>query len=75
MCAFVCDRDADLARRIGVATALEARACGIHYTFAPCVAVSHYGCNQLQFLYSSSDCMIILKFVSFVGKDALVLLQ
>ncbi|EEF36714.1 beta-glucosidase BoGH3B [Ricinus communis] len=33
-------RDADLIRRIGVATALEVRASGIHYTFAPCVAVS-----------------------------------
>ncbi|XP_057953229.1 uncharacterized protein LOC131147716 [Malania oleifera] len=32
-------RDADLARRIGVATALEVRASGVHYTFAPCVAV------------------------------------
>lgn len=32
-------RDADLVRRIGVATALEVRACGIQYTFAPCVAV------------------------------------
>ncbi|KAK6927071.1 Glycoside hydrolase, family 3, N-terminal [Dillenia turbinata] len=32
-------RDADLARRIGIATALEVRASGIHYTFAPCVAV------------------------------------
>lgn len=29
----------DLVRRIGVATALEVRACGIQYTFAPCVAV------------------------------------
>lgn len=35
-------RDADLARRIGAATALEVRASGIHYTFAPCVAVSCY---------------------------------
>ncbi|XP_037494424.1 periplasmic beta-glucosidase [Jatropha curcas] len=33
-------RDSDLVRRIGVATALEVRASGIHYTFAPCVAVS-----------------------------------
>ena len=33
-------RDADLARKIGTATALEVRASGIHYTFAPCVAVS-----------------------------------
>ncbi|PON62809.1 Glycoside hydrolase [Trema orientale] len=32
-------RDADLAQRIGVATALEVRASGIHCTFAPCVAV------------------------------------
>lgn len=31
--------DPDLAERIGVATALEVRASGIHYTFAPCVAV------------------------------------
>ncbi|GAV74473.1 Phosphorylase domain-containing protein/Glyco_hydro_3 domain-containing protein/Glyco_hydro_3_C domain-containing protein [Cephalotus follicularis] len=32
-------RDADLAQRIGVATALEVRASGIHYAFAPCVAI------------------------------------
>ncbi|XP_054799734.1 uncharacterized protein LOC129304116 [Prosopis cineraria] len=32
-------RDADLAQRIGAATALEVRASGIHYSFAPCVAV------------------------------------
>ncbi|VVB04571.1 unnamed protein product [Arabis nemorensis] len=32
-------RDADLLRRIGAATALEVRASGIHWTFAPCVAV------------------------------------
>ncbi|XWS74044.1 hypothetical protein CRYUN_Cryun02cG0181700 [Craigia yunnanensis] len=32
-------RDADLAQRIGAATALEVRASGIHYTFAPCVTV------------------------------------
>jgi beta-glucosidase-like glycosyl hydrolase len=32
-------RDPDLARRIGAATALEVRATGIQYTFAPCVAV------------------------------------
>ncbi|XP_031277787.1 uncharacterized protein LOC116136213 isoform X2 [Pistacia vera] len=32
-------RDGDLARRIGAATALEVRASGIHYTFAPCIAV------------------------------------
>lgn len=32
-------RDEELARKIGVATALEVRACGIQYTFAPTVAV------------------------------------
>ncbi|KAG0487819.1 hypothetical protein HPP92_006630 [Vanilla planifolia] len=32
-------RDRELAFRIGVATALEVRATGIHCTFAPCVAV------------------------------------
>ncbi|KAL1332597.1 uncharacterized protein [Arachis hypogaea] len=32
-------RDADIAERIGAATALEVRASGAHYTFAPCVAV------------------------------------
>jgi len=35
-----CDRDADLIRRVGAATALEVRACGAHWAFAPCVAVS-----------------------------------
>ncbi|GAB4859894.1 hypothetical protein Ancab_011375 [Ancistrocladus abbreviatus] len=32
-------RDPDLAKRIGVATALEVRATGIPYVFAPCIAV------------------------------------
>lgn len=32
-------RDPDLARRIGAATALEVRATGIQYVFAPCIAV------------------------------------
>ncbi|KAL1220206.1 putative beta-D-xylosidase 6 [Cardamine amara subsp. amara] len=32
-------RDADLVRRVGAATALEVRASGVHWTFAPCVAV------------------------------------
>lgn len=33
-------RDEELIQRIGAVTALEARAAGINYTFAPCVAVS-----------------------------------
>ncbi|CAN4100720.1 unnamed protein product [Withania somnifera] len=32
-------RDPDLVKRIGAATALEVRATGIPYTFAPCIAV------------------------------------
>ncbi|KAG7559945.1 Glycoside hydrolase family 3 C-terminal domain superfamily [Arabidopsis thaliana x Arabidopsis arenosa] len=32
-------RDADLVKRIGAATALEVRASGAHWAFAPCVAV------------------------------------
>jgi beta-glucosidase-like glycosyl hydrolase len=33
-------RDAELVRKIGEATALEVRATGIHWAFAPCLAVS-----------------------------------
>ena len=33
-------RDPDLVERIGAATALETRASGVQYAFAPCVAVS-----------------------------------
>lgn len=34
-----CSRDPDLVKRIGEATALEVRATGIPYVFAPCIAV------------------------------------
>ncbi|XP_010535412.1 PREDICTED: uncharacterized protein LOC104810727 isoform X2 [Tarenaya hassleriana] len=33
-------RDADLVRRIGAATAIEVRASGAHWAFAPCVAIA-----------------------------------
>ena len=33
-------RDPDLVKRIGEATALEVRATGIQYAFAPCIAVN-----------------------------------
>ncbi|KAF7147413.1 hypothetical protein RHSIM_Rhsim03G0055000 [Rhododendron simsii] len=36
---FLCNRDPDLVKKIGAATALEVRATGIQYTFAPCIAV------------------------------------
>lgn len=43
MCLDVTFRDPDLVKRIGAATALEVRATGIHYAFAPCIAVYfHY---------------------------------
>ncbi|KAK3027359.1 hypothetical protein RJ639_040958, partial [Escallonia herrerae] len=34
-----CCRDPDLVKRIGAATAIESRATGIPYVFAPCIAV------------------------------------
>ncbi|KAJ0013579.1 hypothetical protein Pint_20088 [Pistacia integerrima] len=36
---FLSIRDPELIKRIGAATALEVRATGIPYTFAPCIAV------------------------------------
>lgn len=33
-------RDPELVKRIGAATALEVRATGIQYAFAPCIAVN-----------------------------------
>lgn len=36
-------RDPGLVKRIGAATALEVRATGIPYAFAPCIAVSDSG--------------------------------
>lgn len=37
---FEFHRDPDLVKRIGAATAVEVRATGIPYTFAPCIAVN-----------------------------------
>jgi beta-glucosidase-like glycosyl hydrolase len=45
---FVDFRDKELAWRIGEATALEVRASGIQWTFAPCVAVSNGPCLYLS---------------------------
>lgn len=45
------NRDPDLLLRIGDATALEVRATGIPYTFAPCIAVSYNSyppCHNLK---------------------------
>lgn len=39
---MVLNRDPELVRKIGAATALEVRATGIPYVFAPTVAVRSY---------------------------------
>lgn len=60
-------RDADLSQRIGAATALEVRASGIHYTFAPCVAVTkdpRWGRCYESF---SEDTSIVRKMTSVVS--------
>lgn len=66
-------RDADLVRRIGVATALEVRACGIQYTFAPCVAVSSCKCNWILLL---SSLVLICSAAGFLAEliDCLIIL-
>lgn len=49
-------RDPNLVKRIGAATALEVRATGIPYTFAPCIAV-----NTLTYIYIFSKVRNIMK--------------
>ncbi|XP_059626514.1 uncharacterized protein LOC132269365 isoform X2 [Cornus florida] len=60
-------RDPDLAQRIGVATALEVRASGIHYTFAPCVAVSRDPRWGRCYESYSEDTEIVRKMTSIVS--------
>lgn len=43
------NRDPDLAKRIGAATALEVRATGIPYVFAPCIAVNRINNLMMNF--------------------------
>ncbi|KAG7946833.1 hypothetical protein I3843_14G062900 [Carya illinoinensis] len=59
-------RDADLAQKIGEATALEVRASGIHYTFAPCVAVSRDPRWGRCYESYSEDTVIVRKMTSIV---------
>ncbi|KAL5817128.1 hypothetical protein ACOSQ3_025506 [Xanthoceras sorbifolium] len=59
--------DPDLAQRIGVATALEVRASGIHYTFAPCVAVCKDARWGRCFESYSEDTNIVRKMTSVVS--------
>ncbi|CAL0309672.1 unnamed protein product [Lupinus luteus] len=60
-------RDADLARRIGAATALEVRASGIHYDFAPCVAVCKDPRWGRCYESYSEDTEIVRKMTSIVS--------
>ncbi|XP_074303100.1 uncharacterized protein LOC141637522 [Silene latifolia] len=60
-------RDADLAYRIGVATALEVRASGVHYAFAPCVAVCKDPRWGRCYESYSEDTEIVRKMTSIVS--------
>ncbi|KAF3955221.1 hypothetical protein CMV_019535 [Castanea mollissima] len=59
-------RDADLAQKIGEATALEVRASGIHCTFAPCVAVCRDPRWGRCYESYSEDTEIVRKMTSIV---------
>ncbi|KAK4278224.1 hypothetical protein QN277_016098 [Acacia crassicarpa] len=60
-------RDAELAQKIGAATALEVRASGIHYTFAPCVEVCKDPRWQRCYECYSEDTEIVRKMTSIVS--------
>ncbi|XP_028793086.1 uncharacterized protein LOC114748798 isoform X2 [Neltuma alba] len=60
-------RDADLAQSIGAATALEVRASGIHYSFAPCVAVCKDPRWGRCYESYSEDTEIVRKMTSIVS--------
>ncbi|KAF5470465.1 hypothetical protein F2P56_010979 [Juglans regia] len=60
-------RDADLNRKIGEATALEVRASGIHYTFAPCLAVCRDPRWGRCYESYSEDTEIVRKMTSIVS--------
>uniref|UniRef100_A0A803R6V3 Beta-glucosidase n=2 Tax=Cannabis sativa TaxID=3483 RepID=A0A803R6V3_CANSA len=59
-------RDAELALKIGTATALEVRASGIHYTFAPCVAVCRDPRWGRCYESYSEDTAIVRKMTSII---------
>uniref|UniRef100_A0A1J3EUN3 Beta-glucosidase BoGH3B n=1 Tax=Noccaea caerulescens TaxID=107243 RepID=A0A1J3EUN3_NOCCA len=60
-------RDADLARRIGSATALEVRASGAHWVFEPCVAVCKDPRWGRCFESYSEDTDVVCNMTSFVS--------
>lgn len=61
-------RDPDLVKRIGAATAVEVRATGIPYTFAPCIAVNSlfFGSQCLPIFYKCGTFHIFALFISLV---------
>ncbi|CAK9326971.1 unnamed protein product [Citrullus colocynthis] len=59
-------RDADLVRRIGAVTAIEVRASGVHYAFAPCVAVSRDPRWGRCYESFSEDTEVVRKMTSLV---------
>ncbi|KAL2508284.1 Glycosyl hydrolase family protein [Forsythia ovata] len=59
-------RDADLVRRIGEVTALEVRASGAQYAFAPCVAVSRDPRWGRCYESYSEDTEVVRKMTSLV---------
>ncbi|RDX86327.1 hypothetical protein CR513_32347, partial [Mucuna pruriens] len=60
-------RDSDLVKRIGAATALEVKASGIHYNFAPCVAVCKDPRWGRCYECYSEDTEIVRKMTSIVS--------
>lgn len=60
-------RDADLTRKIGEATAIEVRASGAHYAFAPCVAVSRDPRWGRSYESYSEDTEVVRKMTSLVS--------
>lgn len=60
-------RDADLVRKIGEVTAIEVRASGAHYAFAPCVAVSRDPRWGRSYESYSEDTEVVRKMTSLVS--------
>ncbi|XP_022730325.1 uncharacterized protein LOC111285248 isoform X4 [Durio zibethinus] len=60
-------RDADLVQRIGAAVALEVRASGIHFSFAPCVAVCRDPRWGRCYESFSEDTNIVRKMTSIIS--------
>lgn len=53
-------RNPDLVRRIGAATALEVRATGISYTFAPCLAVNTCCLYPKTYVWSNISLFVLV---------------